>query len=219
MLGIVQSDHPEPTAAQSEIQLPLRWRCGDKNPFLFFLCGCHTCCHTSTPAGITHPSWCSCFPSDSRSVFSGQSVDQPWSSIPSIPSIQGTVSSCTCSLSSSLHLLLPCFLVLQALWDFYLNVFPSIVWFCVCVPVHACVFPCSQNPVFPMPSALYGFLFLSDCTDGSYRDGSHAPRWEHSALDHGLKPCHPTYTHTYTHTTINYMYKHTLKRPHAHRRQ
>lgn len=45
-----------------------------------------------------------------------------------------------------------------------------------------------------MPSALYGFLFLSDCTDGSYRDGSHALRWEPNALDHRLNPCCHTHT-------------------------
>lgn len=54
-----------------------------------------------------------------------------------------------------------------------------------------------------MPSALYGFLFLSDCTDGSYRDGSHALRWEHSALDHGLKPCHLTHTPSLTTVCIS----------------
>lgn len=55
----------------------------------------------------------------------------------------------------------------------------------VSVCLHVC--PCSliPNPVFLMPSALYGFLFLSDCTHGSYRDGSHAMRWKHSALDQG----------------------------------
>lgn len=84
--------------------------------------------------------------------------------------------------------------VLQGPMEGYFNVFPSIIWFCVCV----C--PCSSNPnpVFPMPSALYGFLFLSDCSDGSYRDGSHALRWKHSALDH--RSCHPTHTHTHTMT-------------------
>lgn len=48
-----------------------------------------------------------------------------------------------------------------------------------------------------MPSALYGFLFLSDCTHGSYRDGSHAMRWKHSALDQGSS--HLTHTKTLTH--------------------
>lgn len=56
-----------------------------------------------------------------------------------------------------------------------------------------------------MPRALYGFLFLSDCTYGSYRDGSHALRWEQSAHDHGLLPCHLTHPHA-----KDYMYKHTL---------
>lgn len=46
----------------------------------------------------------------------------------------------------------------------------------LCVHVSTCPY----IPVFPMPSALYGFLFLSDSTDGSYRDGSHAPRWKHT---------------------------------------
>lgn len=70
---------------------------------------------------------------------------------------------------------------------------------CVCVWVSACVCPCSliPNPVFLMPSALYGFLFLSDCTHGSYRDGSHAMRWKHSALDQGSS--HLTHTKTLTH--------------------
>lgn len=39
-----------------------------------------------------------------------------------------------------------------------------------------------------VPTALYGFLFLSDCVEGSYRDGSHAVRWAHITLDHRRGP-------------------------------
>jgi len=63
-----------------------------------------------------------------------------------------------------------------------------------------------------MPSALYGFLFLSDCTNGSYRDGSHALRWKHSTLDHGLLLFHLTYIHTHTRT---HTHTHTHTRRHA----
>ena len=63
-----------------------------------------------------------------------------------------------------------------------------------------------------MPSALYGFLFLSDCTNGSYRDGSHALRWKHSTLDHGLLLFHLTYIHTHTRThTHTHTHADTLK--------
>lgn len=39
-----------------------------------------------------------------------------------------------------------------------------------------------------VPTALYGFLFLSDCVEGSYRDGSHAVRWAHITRDHRRGP-------------------------------
>lgn len=87
---------------------------------------------------------------------------------------------------------------------------------CLLCPRVACVCPCSltPNPVFLMPSALYGFLFLSDCTHGSYRDGSHAMRWKHSALDQGSS--HLTHKCLHTSTHIREMHAHTCLLLHAH---
>lgn len=150
--------------AQLDAQLPLRQHCGNKKSQ--YLGGFQICFHSSAPPAITHPS---------RGVLPSSSdfylVNCTWSSL-------------------MLYFLYAWPLLLLALLFSYecrlLDVTCLSNACCVCVS--ACVpllLNAKSSKVFLMPSALYGFLFLSDCTHGSYRDGSHAMRWKHSALDQG----------------------------------